>query len=107
MQTKQATVTKLSNRLTVKDLAVEINTMKSDNTIQHNQMRDRMDSLQEELKSNKKWFDTRLDKLDNRIWAIVMLTLGSLLASILSMMVVQNAYKRLTATLRVTWDITQ
>jgi hypothetical protein len=88
MQTKQATVTKLSNRLTVKDLAVEINTMKSDNTIQHNQMRDRMDSLQEELKSNKKWFDTRLDKLDNRIWAIVMLTLGSLLASILSMMVV-------------------
>ena len=88
MQTKQATVTKLSNRLTVKDLAVEINTMKSDNSIQHNQMRDRMDSLQEELKSNKKWFDTRLDKLDNRIWAIVMLTLGSLLASILSMMVV-------------------
>ena len=88
MQTKQATVTKLSNRLTVKDLAVEINTMKSDNTIQHTQMRDRMDSLQEELKSNKKWFDTRLDKLDNRIWAIVMLTLGSLLASILSMLVV-------------------
>jgi hypothetical protein len=88
MQTKRATVTKLSNRLTVKDLAVEINTMKSDNSIQHNQMRDRMDSLQEELKSNKKWFDTRLDKLDNRIWAIVMLTLGSLLASILSMMVV-------------------
>jgi hypothetical protein len=88
MQTKQATVTKLSNRLTVKDLAVEINTMKSDNSIQHNQMRDRMDSLQEELKSNKKWFDIRLDKLDNRIWAIVMLTLGSLLASILSMMVV-------------------
>jgi hypothetical protein len=88
MQTKQATVTKLSNRLTVKDLAVEINTMKSDNSIQHNQMRDRMNSLQEELKSNKKWFDIRLDKLDNRIWAIVMLTLGSLLASILSMMVV-------------------
>jgi hypothetical protein len=88
MHTKQATVTKLSNRLTVKDLAVEINTMKSDNSIQHNQMRDRMNSLQEELKSNKKWFDIRLDKLDNRIWAIVMLTLGSLLASILSMMVV-------------------
>jgi hypothetical protein len=62
--------------------------MKSDNTIQHTQMRDRMDSFQEELKSNKKWFDTRLDKLDNRIWAIVMLTLGSLLASILSMLVV-------------------
>ena len=88
MKPQTAQVTKLSNRLTVKDLAGEINTMKSDNTIQHAQMRDRIDTLQEEIKSNKKWFDTRLDKLDNRIWAIVMLTLGSLLASILSMMVV-------------------
>jgi hypothetical protein len=75
----------MNNRTTVKDLAVEIDAMKCDNTIQHAQMRDRMDTLQEELKSNKKWFDIRLDKLDNRIWAIVMLTLGSLLASVLTM----------------------
>ncbi len=88
MKPQTAQVTKLSNRPTVKDLALEINTMKCDNALQHGQMRDRMDTLQEEMKSNKKWFDTRLDKLDNRIWAIVMLTLGSLLASILSMMVV-------------------
>jgi hypothetical protein len=85
MKTKTAQVVKMNNRTTVKDLAVEIDAMKCDNTIQHAQMRDRMDSLQEELKSNKKWFDTRLDKLDNRIWAIVMLTLGSLLASVLTM----------------------
>lgn len=85
MKTKTAQVVKMNNRTTVKDLAVEIDAMKCDNTIQHAQMRDRMDTLQEELKSNKKWFDIRLDKLDNRIWAIVMLTLGSLLASVLTM----------------------
>ena len=88
MKPQTAQVTKLSNRLTVKDLATEINSMKCENENQHAQMRVRIDTLQEEIKSNKKWFDTRLDKLDNRIWAIVMLTLGSLLASILSMMVV-------------------
>jgi hypothetical protein len=85
MKTKTAQVVRMNNRTTVKDLAVEIDAMKCDNTIQHAQMRDRMDTLQEELKSNKKWFDIRLDKLDNRIWAIVMLTLGSLLASVLTM----------------------
>ena len=88
MKPQTAQVTKLSSRLTVKDLAVEINSMKCENENQHAQMRVRIDTLQEEIKSNKTWFDTRLDKLDNRIWAIVMLTLGSLLASILSMMVV-------------------
>lgn len=86
MKTKTAQVVKMSsNRTTVKDLAVEIDTMKCENAVQHGQMRERMNALQEELKSNKKWFDTRLDKLDSRIWAIVMLTLGSLLASVLTM----------------------
>jgi hypothetical protein len=84
----QAKVVKMSsNRITVKELAIEIDAMKSENTLQHTQMRDRMDTLQNDIKDNKAWFNSRLDKLDQRIWAIVMLTLGSLLASILTMIV--------------------
>lgn len=84
----QAKVVKMSsNRITVKELAVEIDAMKSENTLQHTQMRDRMDTLQSDIKDNKAWFNSRLDKLDQRIWAIVMLTLGSLLASVLTMIV--------------------
>jgi hypothetical protein len=69
----------------VKDLAVEIDTMKCENAVQHAQMRERIDLLQDNIKENKSWFNGRLDKLDQRIWAIVMLTLGSLLASVLTM----------------------
>lgn len=84
----QAKVVKMSsNRITVKELAVEIDAMKSENALQHTQMRDRMDTLQSDIKDNKAWFNSRLDKLDQRIWAIVMLTLGSLLASVLTMIV--------------------
>jgi len=75
----------MNNRTTVKDLAVEIDTMKCENAVQHAQMRERIDLLQDNIKENKSWFNGRLDKLDQRIWAIVMLTLGSLLASVLTM----------------------
>jgi len=75
----------MNNRPTVKDLAVEIDAMKCENAVQHAQMRERIDLLQENIKENKSWFNGRLDKLDQRIWAIVMLTLGSLLASVLTM----------------------
>ncbi len=85
MKTKTAQVVKMNNRTTVKDLAVEIDTMKCENAVQHAQMRERIDLLQDDIKENKSWFNGRLDKLDQRIWAIVMLTLGSLLASVLTM----------------------
>ncbi len=85
MKTKTAQVVKMNNRTTVKDLAVEIDAMKCENAVQHAQMRERIDLLQEDIKENKSWFNGRLDKLDQRIWAIVMLTLGSLLASVLTM----------------------
>ncbi len=82
-----ATVTKMNTKTTVKvkDLAVEINAMKCENEHQHAQMRERIATLQADIKENKTWFNGRLDKLDARIWAIVMLTLGSLLASVLTM----------------------
>ena len=82
---KPAPIIKMKSKTTVKDLAIEIDAMKCDNTHQHSQMRERMDTLQTDIKENKEWFNSRLDKLDARVWAIVMLTLGSLLASVLTM----------------------
>lgn len=81
----QAQVVRMNNKVTVKDLHTEMNVMKCSNDLQHTQLSERIDNMQEQIQENKTWFNTRLDKLDNRIWAIVMLTLGSLLASILTM----------------------
>lgn len=46
-------------------------------------MKKDIENLHKEVKDQKSWFQTRLDRLDNRIWALVILVLGSLLASIL------------------------
>ena len=46
-----------------------------------------MNDLQAQIKENKAFFTERLDRLDSRIWTIVILTLGSLLASVLSIAV--------------------
>ena len=46
-----------------------------------------MDNLQTQITENRSFFTERLDRLDNRIWTIVILTLGSLLASVLSIAV--------------------
>ena len=81
----QAQVVRMNNKVTVKDLHTEMNVMKCSNDLQHTQLSERIDNMQHQIQENKTWFNTRLDKLDNRIWAIVMLTLGSLLASILTM----------------------
>lgn len=81
----QAQVVRMNNKVTVKDLHTEMNVMKCSNDLQHTQLSERIDNMQEQIQENKTWFNARLDKLDNRIWAIVMLTLGSLLASILTM----------------------
>jgi hypothetical protein len=41
-----------------------------------------------EAKEARKYFEQRLDRLDNRIWGIVILTLGSLMASVLSIIII-------------------
>ena len=87
-KTQPAQVVPMNNKVTVKDLHSEMNVMKYSNDLQHTQLSERIDTIQSQMQENKTWFNLRLDKLDNRIWAIVMLTLGSLLASILSMLVV-------------------
>ena len=42
--------------------------------------------LQSDVKDNRKYFDDRLNKLDHKIWTLVLLTLGTLASTIASMM---------------------
>lgn len=58
--------------------------LKAENTKEHSALENKVDDLQAQIRENKTFFTERLDRLDNRIWTIVILTLGSLLASVLS-----------------------
>ena len=42
--------------------------------------------LQSDVKDNRKYFDDRLNKLDHKIWTLVLLTLGTLGSTIAGMM---------------------
>ena len=46
-------------------------------------MKKDLEELKDEVKDQKTWFQQRLDRMDNRIWALVIMVLGSLIASIL------------------------
>ena len=72
---------------TVQSVNADLVKLKATNTAEHNALEKKVDNLQEQITENKSFFTERLDKLDNRIWTIVILTLGSLLASVLSIAV--------------------
>ena len=67
-------------KVTVEDVAVELDTLKSANDYQHTQMRERMDQLQADVKENRKFFEDKFKHLDNRIWWIMGFTVSTLLA---------------------------
>jgi hypothetical protein len=43
-------------------------------------------NLWEDVKDNRKYFESRLDRLDNRIWGLVLLTISTLGATVAGMM---------------------
>ncbi len=77
----------MSKRISTQELATELNILKCENAAQHSVLEQKVSAVRAEAKEARKYFEGRLDRLDNRIWAIVLLTLGSLLASVLGMLV--------------------
>ena len=63
-------------RATVADLAQEIDTIKN-NHLLHISMD--VEELKQDIKDNRKTFNERMDRLDNRIWWIMGLTVTTLL----------------------------
>lgn len=69
------------SRVTTKELHREIELIK-DNHLAH--IHDCIHRLEEDVKDNRKFFTDRLDRLDNRIWWILGLTVTSLISIIVA-----------------------
>jgi hypothetical protein len=75
---KTAQVVKMpSSRVTTRELHREIEIIK-DNHLAH--IHDCIHRLEEDVKDNRKFFTQRLDRLDNRIWWILGITVTSLIS---------------------------
>ena len=72
---------------TVDTIQAELIELTKENTKEHSLLEHKVDDMQQQIKENRTFFTERLDRLDNRIWSIVILTLGSLLASVISIAV--------------------
>jgi len=70
-------------RVTTQQLANEIDVIKN-NHLQH--MAQDIDELKEDLKDTRKEFNGKLDRLDNRIWWILGLTVTTLVTILVSSM---------------------
>jgi hypothetical protein len=71
----------MPKRITTQELHREIEQIK-DNHLTH--IHEDIDNLWLDVKDNRKYFETRLDRLDNRIWGLVLLALSTLGATIAS-----------------------
>ena len=69
-----------AKRATVTDLAREIDVIKN-NHLAH--MADDIDEVKADIKENRRFFNERMDKLDNRIWWIMGLTISTLILPLL------------------------
>ena len=72
---------------TAQTVQADLVQLKEQNSYEHTALETKVNDLQTQIKENKAFFTERLDRLDSRIWTIVILTLGSLLASVLSIAV--------------------
>jgi len=75
-------------RITTQELHSEVEQVKRDiNVIKDNHLAHlerSMANLEVDVKDNRKYFDIRLNNLDNKIWALVLLTISTLGATIAS-----------------------
>jgi len=71
----------MAKRITTQELHSEIEQIKN-NHLAH--IHKDIDDLWLDVKDNRKYFESRLDRLDNRIWGLVLLTISTLGATIAS-----------------------
>lgn len=78
-------------RVTTQELHCELEQVKQEISVIKNNhlahMEKSMSVLQNDVKDNRKYFDDRLNQLDNKIWALVLLTLGTLVSTVIGMMI--------------------
>lgn len=73
----------MAKRITTQDLHNRLTIIET-NHLAH--IEQDLDNLDTAVKENRKYFETRLDRLDNRIWGLVLLTISTLAATVAGMM---------------------
>ena len=86
MITPRAKVTSMPKR-TTQELHNKIEQLETSNDLQHGHLSDRVDDLKESVRDNREYFTKALESLDKKVWALVLLTMGTLLTTIASMLV--------------------
>jgi len=74
-------------RPTTQELHNKIEQLEISNDLQHGHLSDRVDDLKDAVKDNRDYFTKALESLDKKVWALVLLTISTLLATITSMLV--------------------
>lgn len=91
---KTAVKPKADMKITTQELHNKIEQLETSNDLQHGHLSNRVDDLKESVKDNREYFTKALESLDKKVWALVLLTLSTLLATIATIMVGQTQYKR-------------
>ena len=73
--------------ITAQELHSKIEQLEISNDLQHGHLSDRVDDLRDAVKDNREYFTKAIESLDKKVWALVLLTLGTLLTTVISMMV--------------------
>jgi len=74
----------VDQQIQINDLAKDIEVIK-DNHLAH--MAQDIDELKLEIKDNKDHFDSRMDRLDNRVWWVLGLTVTTLVSILVGEMI--------------------
>jgi len=63
---------------TAQTVQAELVQLKQENTKEHTALEKKVDNLQDQIKENRTFFTERLDRLDSRIWLIMVGTVSTL-----------------------------
>jgi len=70
---------------TAQTVQAELVQLKKDNTKEHGALEKKVDDLQGQIKENRTFFTERLDRLDSRIWLIMVGTVSTLFTVVVTL----------------------
>ena len=70
---------------TPQTVQAELVQLKKDNTKEHGALEKKVDDLQGQIKENRTFFTERLDRLDSRIWLIMVGTVSTLFTVVVTL----------------------
>ena len=66
-------------KLTANSVQAELIQLKNENTKEHTAMEQKVTDMQQQIRENRTFFTERLDRLDSRLWFIMVGTISTLI----------------------------